>query len=276
MDHRERRPRERFTVLEIEVPERRRAKAPEVPEYRVVAHEAGREGPAPHGFRDVAGRAVEGAEAERDRVPRLHLPAREIELATPGGDVRDPIAPVAREEVGAVEPGRPEGAPPAVRAAHVLHGGRARDRVEGDPEAHGLVPRHAVVGLVVVPRGLHRRARLLDKDVLVEETGMGGAHEGGRGFAGRAFEHEPPELLDPIPVAVVLEERRAPVGGAHGALEGARVGHHRRHPGPEGLHPPAKRAAKHHGPARLELGDDGFRHPAGDRVLLRRESAMTG
>ena len=39
-------------------PERRRAEAPEIPEHRIVAHEAGREGPAPHGFRDVAGRSV--------------------------------------------------------------------------------------------------------------------------------------------------------------------------------------------------------------------------
>ena len=269
-------PRKRLAVLETEAPERRRSEAPEIPEHRIVAHEAGREGPAPRGFRDVAGRAVEGEEAECDRVPRLHLPAREIEVAAPGGDVRDPLAPVVREEVGAVEPHRPEGAPPAVRPAHVFDGGLTRDRVEGDPEAHGLVPCHAVVGLVVVPGSLHRRARFLDEDVLVKEAGMGGPHQGRRDRARRALEHEPPELLDPVPVAVVLKERRAPVGGADGALEGARVGHHRRHPGPEGLHPIVECTAEHRRPARPELVDDTGRDPSGTRFSARRGPVVTG
>ena len=222
---------------------------------------------------------MEGEEAERDRVPRLQRPAHEIEIAAPGGDVRNPLAPVAREEVGTVEPHRPEGASPAVRAAHVFDGGLARDRVEGDPEAHGLLPRHAVVGLVVVPRGLHRRARLLDEDVLVKEARMGGPHQAGRDRAGRALEHEPPELFDPAPVAVVLEERGASVGGADGAFEGARVGHHRRDPGPEGLHPIAERAAEHHRPARLELGDDPgrdlFDAPSGARCFVIRPASIS-
>ena len=224
---------------------------------------------------------MEGEEAECDRVPRRHPPADEVEIAAPGGDVRDPLAPVVREEVGSVEPGRTEGAPPTVRPAHVLDGGLAGDRVEGDPEAHGLLPRHAVVGLVVVPGGRHRRARLLDEDVLVKEAGMGGAHQGGRDRAGRALEHEPPEPLDPAPVAVVLEERGAPVRGADGAFEGARVGHHRRHPAPEGLDPFAERAAEHHRSARLELGDDRGRDRSGRRFhagffTCRRRSAGAG
>ena len=166
-----------------------------------------------------------------------------------------------------------------MRPAHVLDGRLARDRIESDPEAYGLLPRHAVVGLVVVPGRLDGRARLLDEDVLVEEPGMGGPHQGGRDGAGRALEHEPAELVEPVPVAVVLEEGRAPVVRTDGPLEGARIGHDRGHSRPERLHPLAKRAPEHDDSARLELFDDrggnGGRE-AGARTTGRREPLVAG
>ena len=105
---------------------------------------------------------------------------------------------------------------------------------------------------------------------------MGGPHQGGRDGAGRALEHEATELVDPVPVAVVLEEGRASVVRADGPLEGARIGHDRGHSRPERLHPFAELAAEHDDSTRLELLDCAGGNPPGESGSALRGSFVAG
>ncbi len=174
---------------------------------------------------------MNGAEVERNRIARLHVPADDVELVTLRLDVGHQLEVVVLVKPGAVETHRSEALAPAVGAAHAFHDDVARYRVERNPKAHALQTFHTVIRLILMPWGHGAAARLLDQHVVMKKARCLRVHQARGQFPGGRIEHEIAELGNALPVAQVLKERRRAIGWFDRALERAGVGHQGLHAG---------------------------------------------
>ena len=196
---------------------------------------------------------------EQHRVARLEVPGQDLVGRRVGVDVgHGLVARAAVVVVGAVvEQARIVELAPAVGAGDEARADRSGNRVEGQPDADGLLALHAVVGHVVVPdRGLGG-AGLLDQHVLVEDLDPFGAHQAAGDRRRRRAKHEVAVFRDPLPVAVVLEEAALAVVQLVLCPDRSRLGHVALHPARQRGDPVGEDARQADGagpPIGLDLG----------------------
>jgi hypothetical protein len=181
----------------------------------------------------------------------VHLDIRELREAA----FREPLRLVVHERARH-QPRTP------VRAGDEFDSRRAVYRVDGQPHRAVLYALDVVVRLVLVPWGRLAGARLLDQQVVVEESNLPGAHQLAGDRSGRGAAHELLVLRDPLPVAEVLEESAGVVRPACHERPLARLGE-------VALDPTlderdlvgGKRAAHAHGAVPSKMLDSRRRHP---------------
>src|SRR4029453_18215953 len=155
---------------------------------RIVAAPARGPGPAPARGRQVARCAVQRERMEGDDIARLHVPGEEFVALALGIEIGQRLeAWIGDRQVDAALPEefRLEPAAPAMRALHVLHAGRAIDRIERQPQRDDLLAVDRIVGLVVMPGRALARARLLHQEMVVIVDDLARAHEPGGNLARR-------------------------------------------------------------------------------------------
>jgi hypothetical protein len=125
---------------------------------------------------------------EGDDIARLHVPGEEFVALALGVEIGQRLeAWIGHRQVDAALPEefRLEPAAPAMRALHVLHAGRAIDRIERQPQRDDLLAVDRIIRLVVMPGCAFARARLLHQQVIVIVDDLARAHEPGRDLARR-------------------------------------------------------------------------------------------